>query len=138
MQKIKYVCKVAVLCIGIAMAGISSTIISNAQETEIQVQPRMLYINNWDTGLSISDSGTATVSGYVEGVSGVSSTSVKLTLQKYESGSWVAVKSWEKTSSSRTTSISGTYQVSKGTYRVLMGCRANSETKTVTSGTKTY
>ncbi|MBQ7944956.1 MAG: hypothetical protein IJ326_12965 [Lachnospiraceae bacterium] len=138
MQKIKYLCKVAVLCIGIAMAGISSTIISNAQETEIQVQPRMLYINNWDTGLSISDSGIATVSGYVEGVSGVSSTSVKLTLQKNVSGSWVAVKSWEKTSSSRTASISESYQVSKGTYRVVMTCRANSETKTVTSGTKTY
>ncbi len=138
MRKIKYLCKVAVLCIGIAMAGISSTTISNAQETEIQVQPRMLYINNWDTGLSISDRGTATVSGYVEGVSGVSSTSVKLTLQKYESGSWVAVKSWEKTSNARTTSISETYQVSKGTYRVVMGCRANSETYTVTSGTKTY
>lgn len=138
MQKIKYLCKVTILCIGIIMAGISSTTISNAQETEIQIQPRMLYIARYDTDLVISSSGTATVSGYVQGMSGVSSTSVKVTLQKNESGSWVTVKYWEKTSNSRTTSISESYQVSKGSYRVVMTCRANSETKTVTSGTKTY
>ena len=138
MQKIKYVCKVAVLCIGIAMAGISSTIISNAQETEIQVQPRMLYIVGYKTNLEISNSGMATIFGSVQGMSGVSSTSVKVTLQKNVSGSWVAVHSWEKTNDSTYTAIGTTYQVSKGTYRVVMGCRANSETYTVTSATKTY
>ncbi len=138
MQKIKYLYKVVILCIGIGMAGISSALVCNAQETEIQVQPRALYIDSSKYDFSISNSGEVNISGYVQGVSGVSSTSVKLTLQKYESGSWVAVNSWEKTSNARTTSVSGTYQVSSGTYRVVMTCRANSETKTVTSGTKTY
>lgn len=30
------------------------------------------------------------------------------------------------------------YQVSKGTYRVVMNCSANTESKTVTSVTRTY
>ena len=74
----------------------------------------------------------------VRGKSGVTSTYVKVTLQKSESGSWKDVKSWEDSNNTRSTTIAETYQVSKGEYRVTMTCSANTETKTATSASRTY
>lgn len=102
------------------------------------VEPRMTYIFSYSTELSISSNGVATITGMVRGKSGVTSTYVKVTLQKSESGEWLDVESWEDSSDTRSVTIAETYQVSRGTYRVVMTCSANSETKTITSAERTY
>lgn len=130
--------KVIILCMCLMVGNILSPAISHAQEANVQVEPRAEYITSCGAELTISDSGIAACKGSVRGTAGVSSTYVKITLQQYVSGVWQDVKSWEESSSGRSVSISNTYQVSKGTYRVVATCQANSEVKEVISASETY
>ena len=88
--------------------------------------------------LSISSDGSASITGLVRGKTGVTSTYVKVILQKKVSGVWIDVESWEDSSNTRSTTIAETYQISRGTYRVSMTCSADGETKTATSAERTY
>lgn len=122
----------------ILFCGLSSPITINA-ENGTTVESRMAYISSYTTDLSITSTGVATITGNVRGKSGVTSTYVKCTLQMSVGGGWVDVKSWEDSSSTPGATIGETYQLSsRGTYRVDMVCRANTEEKTGTSAYRTY
>lgn len=139
MKKRYGICGVFVLCAYMLLSGLAFPASVSAQEISAQaVEPRMTSISSYGTELSISSDGVASVTGMVRGKSGVTSTYVKVTLQRSESGRWVDVKSWECSKSSRSASVSETFQVSRGTYRVAMTCRADEETKTATSAERTY
>lgn len=132
------ICIVMVLGICILFGGMSVPITVQAEEQET-VDSRMTYISSYSTDLIISSSGLATISGRVRGKAGVTSTYVKCTLQRSVSGGWVDVKTWEASSTTLAATIAEDYQLSsRGTYRVYMECRANTEEKTGTSAYRTY
>lgn len=134
----KKFCKVAILCICIIVISVVCSTTSYAKEVDTQVGTWTVYISTCSTDIGISSSGMATVTGQVRGKTGVTSAYVKVTLQKYVSGDWVDVNCWEDSQNGRNAFVSETYQVSRGTYRVVATCTANSETKTLTSTEKTY
>ena len=137
MKKLKRVSGV-LLCLSIILGTLSVPMISKAED-EPTVESRMAYISSYTTQLSISDTGVASVTGTVRGKSGVTSTYVKCTLQMSVGGGWVDVISWEDSQSGIGASVLQTYQLSsRGTYRVYMVCRANTEEKTGTSAYRTY
>ncbi len=138
MKKLRRLFNVFVLCLCVLVSGMMIPTISYAKETEKQVEPRMTYISIYKTELSISSSGVATVTGEVRGKTGVTSTYVKVILQKYVSGRWIDVEDWSDSQSGRSAFVSETYQVGRGTYRTYMTCSANTETKTTTSAERTY
>lgn len=139
MRTMHKVCAMLAICMCMLFCGVTSPVTVYANEISVQpVEPRMTYIYSYSTDLSISSSGVATITGMVRGKSDVTSTYVKVTLQKKVSGKWSDVKSWTTSSSTRSATVAETYQVSKGTYRVTMTCSANSETKTATSAERTY
>ncbi len=98
----------------------------------------MANIGTYGTELSISGGGVASISGFVRGKSGVTNTYVKVTLQKSVSSEWADGESWEESNDTRSTSVAETYQVSCGTYRVVMTCSADGETETAISAERTY
>lgn len=126
------------VCVCMLVCGFALPITSFAKGTGMRAEPRMTYITTYNTRLSISDEGTATVYGQVNGKTGVTYTYVKVTLQQSVSGVWVDVESWEASSDSRSATVAETYQVSRGTYRTVMTCSANGETKSQTSAERTY
>lgn len=134
----KRFCRTAVICICMLIGGLVLPVSVHAKETNVQIEPRMTNIHAYGTELTISSDGVASVSGFVRGKSGVTSTYVEVTLQKSVSGEWIDVESWECPSSTRNASVSETYQVSRGTYKVTMTCSADGETKTATSAERTY
>lgn len=138
MKKSKKIYRFVVLCLSTLLLVNLISIKGYAQTDSALVEPRMTYISTYSTDLSISDGGAATITGLVRGKTGVTNTYVKVTLQKSISGNWNDIESWEKSNNGRSTTISEVYQVSKGTYRVVMNCSANTESKTVTSVTRTY
>lgn len=138
MKKSKKIYRFVVLCLSALLLGNLISIKGYAQTDSALVEPRMTYISTYSTDLSISDGGAATITGLVRGKTGVTNTYVKVTLQKSISGNWNDIESWEKSNNGRSATISEVYQVSKGTYRVVMNCSANTESKTVTSVTRTY
>lgn len=91
----KRLCRIAVICICMMFCGLSSSILVHAKEANVQIEPRMTSISTYSTELSISSDGVASISGFVRGKSGVTSTYVEVTLQKSVSGGWVDVVSWE-------------------------------------------
>ena len=138
MKKSKKIYRFVVLCLSTLLLVNLISIKGYAQTDSALVEPRMTYISTYSTDLSISDGGAATITGLVRGKTGVTNTYVKVTLQKSISGNWNDIESWEKSNNGRSTTISEVYQVSKGTYRVVMNCSANTESKTATSVTRTY
>lgn len=139
MKRIRKKYNVLVVCMCILLCGVISLTKVFAKEAVAQtVDPRMTYIYAYSTDVSISSDGVATVTGMVRGKAGVTSTYVKVILQKFESGTWNDVKSWEDSSIARSVTVAKTHQVSKGEYRVIMTCSANSETKTAVSASRTY
>lgn len=104
--------------------------------------PDYTYVEKVKPSLSISK-GTATSGVVVKDYDGdTTSISATITLQKYSSGNWVAVKSWSKTTASNMLSMSQTKAVAKGKYRVKAVVKAYKskkyETITKYSGTVTY
>lgn len=87
MKRINRICNALAICMCMLICGAVSPIKVSAKEANIQmVEPRMTYIYSYSTELSISSDGVATVTGMIRGKSGVTSTYVKVTLQKNESG----------------------------------------------------
>lgn len=132
----KRVFRMAAICM--LLCGLVLPLSVHAKEANAQLMSKMTNISTYSTELSISSDGIASASGFVKGKSGVTSTYVKVTLQKSVSGKWVDVESWETSSDTRSASVAETYQVSRGTYRVTMICSADGETKTATSAERTY
>lgn len=133
-KKIFYAC---LLSICVLFSSTSIPMIVHAEDSV--VDSRASYIISYATQLSISDTGVASVTGNVRGKSTVTSSYVKCTLQISIGGGWVDVKSWEASSTSSGATVAQTYQLSsRGTYRVYMECRANTEEKTATSTYQTY
>ncbi len=127
-----------VLCMCVLFQSFSLPIIVHAQEKE-ESQPWMTYISSYSCELTIAEGGVAHVSGVVRGKSGVTSAYVKCTLQMSIGGGWVDVISWQDSRNERDATVAQTYQLSsRGTYRVYMECRANTEEKTATSAYRTY
>lgn len=116
---------------------ILTPIVIKAQNLESAL-PWTVYILESDSTLQISDQGVAHVSGYVIGKSGTTSTSVQLTLQVKSGTTWLNKKSWSKSSSGTSTFVNEDYSVPKGTYRVVAKVKANTESKTITSASRTY
>ncbi len=138
MKKVIKIFTVTMVCICILFAGMSTPISVKAVEPT-NVDSRMTYIASYSTDLSITSTGVATITGRVRGKSDVTSTYVKCTLQMSVGGGWVDVKTWEVSSTTQGATIAETYQLSsRGTYRVDMVCRANTEEKTGTSAYRTY
>lgn len=138
MKRIKKIIQIVTLCMCIFAGGCLIPISSHAQEIKVGVEPRMSYISTYSTNLAISDDGIASIKGEVKGKVGVTSAYVKVTLQKYELGKWVDVESWEDSRNGRSAIVVVDYQVSKGTYRTVMVCSADTESKTATSALSTY
>ncbi len=133
--------KVSILCMLCLTVFCGSTLmpIKVYAVDNTNVESRMTYIISYSVGLDISDTGVASISGNVRGKSTVTSSYVKCTLQMSVGGGWVDVKSWEASSASTGATVAQTYQLfSRGTYRVYMECRANTEEKTGTSANRTY
>ena len=126
----KRLCRLAVICIFMLFCEMVVPVSVHAAETNVQIDSRMTSISTYSTELSIF---SASITGFVRGKTGVTSTYVKVTPQKKVSGVWIDVESWEDSSNTRSTTITETYQISRGTYRVSMTCSADGETKIVTS-----
>lgn len=107
-------------------------------QTAEAVQPMAVYISGSDADLLISDNGVARVQAFVRGKSGTTSTYVQAVLQVKSGTTWLSTKSWAKTSSSAYVSINETYPVPKGTYRVVATVKADTESRTITTASKTY
>jgi len=138
MKKLKLTFGVFFLSLCILFGGSTYPLVIHA-ESDAPIESRMTYISSYTTELSITSTGVATVTGIVRAKPGVTSTYVKCTLQMSVGGGWADVKSWETSSTINGATIAETYQLSsRGTYRVYMVCRANTEEKTGTSAYRTY
>lgn len=121
-------------------AALAAEETSAKQESLVSIQ--YVYINQANTSLTISTSGTATVYGYVQRTPSGKSIQLTSTLQRYSNGSWSNVKSWSKSSTSSSATISETYPVTNGTYRVeiyyYVAGDGGYESGTIYSKTVTY
>ncbi len=138
MNYLKRIGRLVAICICAVCVGIIPITAHAMEVSDKQIQPRMDYISSYGTELTISDSGEASVTGFVRGKKGVTNAYVKVTLQKKVSGSWVYVQSWESSGSGRNATIAETYSVSRGTYRVVASIKAGTESKSPISAERTY
>ena len=99
MNYLKRIGRLVAICICAVCVGIIPITAHAMEVSDKQIQPRMDYISSYGTELTISDSGEASVTGFVRGKKGVTNAYVKVTLQKKVSGSWVYVQSWESSGS---------------------------------------
>ena len=85
------------------------------------VVPMWDYMNDINTTLSISTTGTTTVSGSITGYPSITTrVSIYLYLQQYKDGAWTIIDSWYGTFDSYRGILEGTLSVSPGySYRVM-------------------
>jgi len=108
------------------------------------ISPYMNYIAQANGSLYIDSNGVATVKSSVYGYQGTTTrVEISANLQQYQSGRWVTIKTFTAESDSHRTSLSNTYNVTKGySYRVQATikayCGSSVETRTVTSSEATY
>lgn len=76
----KRVFRMAAICM--LLCGLVLPLSVHAKEANAQIMSKMTNISTYSTELSISSDGIASASGFVNGKSGVTSTYVKVTLQK--------------------------------------------------------
>ncbi len=138
MVKVKRIFQVAVICMCMAGGVLLYSVRCEAGNAQHFAEARMTYVSSYSASLTILDSGQAEISGQVRGKSGVTCAYVKVTLQEYVSGNWEDVESWENLVIGREASVSETYPVARGTYRVYMICSADTETKVAISEERTY
>ncbi|MDY2734969.1 hypothetical protein [Intestinibacter sp.] len=101
-----------------------------------EITPFLTYISSYDCGLEII-SGNAKCTSYIDGNSKVTSTKISMVLQKLSSGSWIDVVKCDKTGGN-SCSLEKSYEIGRGTYRVYCTFKANSETATKKTVSKTY
>lgn len=132
------------LCAGSIHAFAAEPSVSVPSTVKFSISPYMEYIVQAKCNLYIDSNGIATVKSSVYGYQGTT-TRVKISakLQQYKSGRWITIKTFTADSDSHRTSLSETYNVTKGySYRVQATIKAYSgssvETRTVTSSKATY
>jgi hypothetical protein len=116
----------------------TSQIIVYAHDGENNDKERMASISSYNASFTISNNGIASIDATVIGKSGVKNTYVKAVLQRETTSGWKEVETWEKESQTLLARIEETYQVSSGTYRIVATFTADSETKSMTTASKTY
>lgn len=137
-QRVKKILYSTLISFCMLLSGLSMPLIVQAEGDE-RIDARMTYISSYSSDLTITSTGVASINGVVRGKAGVTSTYVKCTLQMSVGGGWVDVKTWEASSTTFAATVAENYQLSsRGTYRVYMECRANTEEKTATSAYRTY
>lgn len=120
MRKVKKI--IAAILIGtmfvVAMPMSALAVEQNHQSTSI-VQPRLTYIREAQSGLSI-DNGTATVDCWVKGsMSTATKAKVIAELQLKSGNNWIAYGTWTETANAFKASVYETKSVKAGqTYRV--------------------
>ncbi len=90
-----------------------------ADEDDLQINlvtPMLVYITTATSSFDIS--GGVAYMGSSMTASGVDKLRLTNYLQKYINGSWSTVTSWSKTVSGNSVSLSSSYSVTSGTYRV--------------------
>ncbi len=125
--------KVAITLLMVIMCLFTGITVSAAPT----VSPMYTLISIASSGLNIS-AGVATCDASITGQVGVDSVSLTGSLQRYNGSSWVTLKTWTKSATGRTCSMTTTYSVSSGyNYRYRVSCTAydggSSETVIVTS-----
>lgn len=106
---------------------------------ETRISPKYVNTDVVTAYLSISSKGVATCSGAVYPSSGKYDSSITVSLQKKNGSSWNTQKSWTGSGSGLTgCTASGTYTVSRGTYRVYVYGYVGTEFFSRYSSEKTY
>lgn len=130
-----------VLCALVLFNFPLSALASSEIPMHLSIGINYVYINEASSSLTISN-GVANVKGYVQRTPAGTYIQITSTLQIHNNGSWVDVKSWSKSSTSSSASISEKYTVSQGTYRVstyyLVEGPNGTESGTVYSKTVTF
>lgn len=142
-QRKLFICLMLLVAAIISENNVSAATIEQNATSYIVVQS--VNTASSRVSLSISNSGTASVSAGVVGKVGTSKIQMTIKLQKYNnsSKSWKKVKSWDKTANSTTASFNATYKLdSKGTYRCKISTavwkNGSVENVSMTSAKKTY
>ena len=122
------------MCLAVFM---NTPVMAYAQEAEsTNVTPRYSCISSYKVELSIS-SGTASISANLSGYSNVTDSYIKCNLEKLMGSYWMQLKSFTA-SGVTSASLSKSYSVDAGTYRVMGTFRCNTETITAYSSNVTY
>ncbi len=113
--------------------------VSDAQAKSVNgVSPRFTSISECNVTLTLNGEAEVAISGKVLGVYGTANTSLSAVLQRQRGSSWVNVKTWEKSSASKSVRLQEVYPISSGTYRVMLIGTADGESTTVYSAVVTY
>lgn len=144
----KRILSLALCCLmlfaGSVQAFAAETNVFAPSTAHFSITPYMDYIAQANGTLYINSKGVATVDCDVYGYQGTTTrVGISADLQQYKSGRWVTIKTFTAESDSHRTSLSNTYNVTKGyTYRVQATIKAYSgssvETRTVTSSEANY
>ena len=140
---------VAIVCMGAAVLTLTpavsmaeTAVLSVNQQQETAVSPRMMYIEDAKSNLTISGT-KATVTATVSGdLNNATKAKVIAELQLKSGSSWIPVEIWTVTNNGSSAKVYETYTVkSNNTYRVKATVTvwegSQSESKTVYSGEKT-
>ena len=100
-----------------------------------QIQPRYSYTTTYTTGIHITDSGKATCTANVTGITSTTKIEITMSLQKKVLFWWDDIETWTLTEYDLCAAIGGTVEnVSSGTYRTkavyTVYCGSDSETIT--------
>ena len=108
-----------IVCVTLLLSCLMPMQAFAADEDDLQINlmtPMLVYITTATSSFEISG-GVAYMSTLMT-ASGVDELRLTSYLQKYVNGSWSTVTSWSKTVSGNSGSLSSSYSVTSGTYRV--------------------
>ena len=93
-----------------------------------EISPMALYYSTAKATLTISSTGTASLTGKITGYEGTTTkTTVHLNLQKYENDNWIDVDDWILSTDTASTTLSKTKSsLPHGKYRAKASCYAYS------------
>lgn len=136
-MKSKIFMKVLALCVCLTFFC-STPVTSYALEASNgSISPRFTYISYYRLELTI-DNGNARIIAELNGKSDVTESYIKCNLEKLTGSTyWMQIKSFSDTGYKSAT-VSESYPIEKGTYRVMGTFRCNTETQTAYSPNQTY
>lgn len=131
------------LTVCILLMGCIGTIECLAAVIPPEIEPQYDLTLSTRAGLTISDSGVASCSGTIRANATTSQVNITLRLYKKSGSSWLIIKTWTKTDQPFKGSISETYNVGAGTYKVIASGKvtaADGQTEyvSVSTGEKVY
>lgn len=135
---------ISVALLVVLLFSVSAPATASVKQTDKPITVFYTYVNSAGSSLDIYSDGTASVFSFCQKTPAGKLIYLYAHLQKNVGGYWTTVKSWStSTSTLSTATISETYQVSPGTYRVatnytVYGNDGGSDTGTVYSKTVTY